>query len=352
MKIAFIILMIIFCILLAACSPNPEHLVTLTATVTPMSTFTLKSTPSATINPRPTNTTTNMATITLASTPTSEFSIGSTRISEEDGMVQVYVPAGEFEMGTSNEQVAELLSQHSDWDQEWFTSLAQREQPVHNVYLDAYWIDQTEVTNAMFQEFVNVRRYQTDSESGLGCVVNTNGILNHEDGANWQYPRTGISNFGKEQYPVVCVSWNDATAYCNWAGKRLPTEAEWEKAARGTDGRIYPWGNDNPSTNLLNFNSNNTMQVGSYPLGASPYNVLDMAGNVGEWVADLYSETYYKESLSNNPTGPSNGWERVIRGGSWYDGDGGVRSANRRWYSDGSTNDNIGFRCVWSAASP
>lgn len=171
---------------------------------------------------------------------------------------------------------------------------------------------------------------------------------------------------------MVHASWNDAQAYCEWAGRRLPTEAEWEKAARSTDARVYPWGDQPPAGNLLNLGDASlaeivdaavvpagvnwpdrsiddgyqfTAPVGSYPAGASPYGALDMVGNVWEWVNDWAGEAYYQSSPSSNPGGPDSGEYRVTRGGSWYDDKDGQRAAYRGWAGAEDTDITLGFRC-------
>jgi serine/threonine-protein kinase len=208
------------------------------------------------------------------------------------------------------------------------------EQPVHSVDLDAYWIDKTEVTNAMYAKCVQTgacpQPQQTDSSTRTSYF--------------------GAAQFDK--YPVIYVTWFMAGIYCKWVGARLPTEAEWEKAARGTDGRAYPWGNASPTCELANFwdTSKNgcitdTSPVGSYPSSASPYVALDMAGNVMEWIADWLDPGYYAKSLPSNPTGPISGTNRVLRGGAWGYVNTFVSSSYRFGHLPQSTDPNIGFRC-------
>jgi formylglycine-generating enzyme required for sulfatase activity len=238
--------------------------------------------------------------------PTTWASIGDTWTRPADGAVMVYVPAGEFLMGSTEEDIdavmAECAASGYPCNREWFAG----EQPQHSVYLDAYWIDRTEVTNAQYRQCVEAGACEEP-----GCWENN--YLN------------------APEQPVVCVSWYDARDYAAWVGGRLPTEAEWEKAARGTDGRIYPWGNNPPDCQKANYSgcAGNPLPVGSHPDGASPYGALDMAGNVWEWVADRYYEHYYRfESPFRNPQGPESGDDRVLRGGA-LDGQWSVRCAYR-----------------------
>ena len=245
--------------------------------------------------------------------PASTFGIGSTRVSEKDGATLVYVPAGEFAMGSTD------LDSLASGD----------EKPQHSIMLDAFWVDQTEVTNAMYGKCVNAGN----------CKPPTN--TDH------------FINSGYANHPVVSVDWGQANAYCAWAERRLPTEAEWEKAARGTDGRIYPWGNEAPDDVLLNYNDSvkDTTAVGQYPNGKSPYGAYDMAGNVWEWINDWYGETYYQSSPASNPLGAESSAYQVFRGGSWNNNDYFVRSANRGWVEPASTGYFIGFRCAQSTTT-
>ncbi len=246
-------------------------------------------------------------------TPTSAPTI---QLSPKDGMEIVFVEAGPFIMGSDDGEA--------------------NESPEHETYLDDYWIDKTEVTNKMYYT----------------CVKSGNCEKPLSDG--FIAPTDHYTNLARENYPVVYVNYENAESYCQWVNRRLPTEAEWEKAARGVDGRIYPWGNQPPTQEMLNFNQNigYLMPVGSFPLGASPYGALDMSGNALEWVADWYSDDYYEQSPSINPTGPDLGQLRVSRGGGFYQSEYEVRATIRYsvvyWYNQSG---DFGFRCAADAVN-
>ena len=255
--------------------------------------------------------------------------VGSTTIGK-DGATLVYVPAGEFTMGTdADDALAGCQKFRSDCQRSWFTN----EEPPHTVNLDAFWIDQTEVT---------VQMYYLCVEAGVCKQPTSKGSYTHS---------SYYGNAEYDNYPVIYVDWNMAKTYCEWVDRRLPTEAEWEKAARGENALIYPWGNDAPNNNLLNHNDSvgDTTEVGKYPNGVSPYGALDMAGNVWEWVEDWYGDTYYASAPASNPLGPDSGQSRVLRGGSWYGYGRIVRSALRLGDHPSVTNVDIGFRCARSA---
>jgi formylglycine-generating enzyme required for sulfatase activity len=205
----------------------------------------------------------------------------------------VSIPAGEFTMGSSE----------GDSD----------ERPAHKVYVDAFSMDVYEVTVRQYAEFLRA--------AGVRAPLDWN----------------TMNQSANQKRPVANVDWADAAAYCKWAGKRLPTESEWEKAARGTDGRLYPWGNDPPTPLRANYgetgshNYETLAPVGMLEAGKSPYGIYDMAGNVWEWVSDWYDENYYKNSPSKNPEGPSMGGFKVIRGGSWTSSSRNLRSVDRYW---------------------
>ena len=230
----------------------------------------------------------------------------------------VYIPAGEFIMGTSDEQIDALLRQFPNWNR----SLFDDEKPQRRVYIDGYWIYKYEVTVTQYRKFCD--------ETGRKMPV--------EPDWGWQ-----------DDHPIVNVTYNDAAAYCNWAGVQLPTEAQWEKAARGTDGRIWPWGNEWDANKCNNFQTGprKTKPVDSYPQGRAPYDVMDMAGNVWEWCADWYDGNYYASAPERNPHGPVSGNWRVLRGGSWSDDSPSyLRAAYRDGSNPGSGNRYNGFRGV------
>jgi formylglycine-generating enzyme required for sulfatase activity len=263
-------------------------------------------------------------------TPTPEPAAGATMVWEKDGSVVVYVPAGEFIMGSDENN----------------PDARDEEKPQHEVYLDAFYIDKYEVTNAQYRKCVETGACNAPSDT------------------------TYYDNADYAQHPVVYVSWNDADAYCRWAGKRLPTEAEWEKAALGTEELAWPWGNewDGSKANFCDKDCESeyrnewvsdgyerTAPVGSYLDGASPYNALDMSGNVWEWVADWYDPDYYSQTPTRNPPGPPNSRFcptpvpdpcKVIRGGSWQNGHLDIRAAYRYASAPTHKGSAVGFRCA------
>ena len=270
-----------------------------------------------------------------------------------DGAEMVFIPAGEFLRGASPEDLSDLVNLCPNCPLDTLEDA----QPQTTIYLNAFWIDKTEVTNAQFSRFVDETGYRTSAErtDDYSYVQDLNlRDFVYVSNADWLHPQGGNSSIiNHDDRAVTQVSWEDAFAYCEWAGKRLPTEAEWEKAARGDDGRLFPWGDSPPDSGDLNFDfSRGTIvSVGRYPDGASPYGVLDMSGNVWEWVADYYTEDYYWDAPENNPKGPNNGEGRVMRGGSWaveFDPILDVVTFFRSWNKDNISSDVLGFRCASS----
>jgi len=242
-----------------------------------------------------------------------------------DGAPMVLIPAGRFSMGSDDGEIDE--------------------KPIHVVYVDALYVGKYEVTTSRYAKFLTLTRREEPFKWGE--------VRLHNDADR----------------PVVGVSWEDARAYCESVGKRLPTEAEWEKAARGTDGRKYPWGNEDPTSEYGNFGEcckwhgyATLAVVGSFEKGESPYGVHDMGTNLSEWTADWYSANYYQNSPASNPKGPSVSTEvkplsfnfsrhKVIRGGSWTSGPNSVRTAFRAESVPSARHGNVGFRCAVSAAT-
>jgi formylglycine-generating enzyme required for sulfatase activity len=252
----------------------------------------------------------------------------ATARNEKDGAEMVWVPAGEFTMGG---------------DDPWAGS---DEKPMHKVRISkGFWLYRTEVTNAQYRKFVNATGHAPPDGAG-----NING--DYKGSVKfWQHPR-----YNAPDQPVVGVNWDDAQAYCKWAGVRLPTEAEWEYAARGTDGRKYPWGNGKPDATRAVFDrpdkTASPSKVGSLPAGASWCGAFDLAGNVWEWCADVYSDTYYRSSPPVDPVGPSGDGARVIRGGMWYSSWLELRASCRLFYPRDISCDNLGFRPARAATKP
>jgi formylglycine-generating enzyme required for sulfatase activity len=227
----------------------------------------------------------------------------------KDGTSMLLVPGGEFTMGSGS--------------------------AMRQVQLDAFYMDKYEVTASRYEKFLRAGgRREPDNWHAVNL------------------PKDG-------NRPVTGVDWADAVAYCRWAGKRLPTEAEWEKAARGTDGRLYPWGNEPPNPRLANYRKDDSYSsssdggvadVGSYEGGKSPYGLYDMAGNVWEWVADWYDDEYYRHGPTRNPPGPDSGDEKVVRGGSWSFQALSLLTVSRLWFAPTMRAGFVGFRCAQDAA--
>jgi len=223
----------------------------------------------------------------------------------------VSIPEGKFLMGLDGTQALE------------------DERPGHQVWLDTFTIDAHEVTTAQYAAFLFAATRLVP----------------------WQWETVDLAQHGDR--PVIGVDWHDAQAYCRWKGKRLPTEAEWEKAARGTDGRMYPWGNQVPTDEYANFAlgarfsySQVLLPVRSYEQGKSPYGLYQMAGNVYEWVQDWYATNYYEVSPDRNPEGPERGQFKVLRGGSWSDLPKYLLTYSRFKLPPQTRNSYTGFRCA------
>jgi formylglycine-generating enzyme required for sulfatase activity len=264
---------------------------------------------------------------------------------------RVVIPTGEFTMGSTREEVDRVIERckKSGHVETYCRGQHERELPGHRVALDEFFIDRHEVTNAQFDRFVRATAYRTTAErEGSGRAwLSRDGRWQWlaVDLATWRQP-AGPGSAAAPAAPVVQVSWPDADAFCKWTGKRLPTEAEWEKAARGTDGRRYPWGETWDGSRVNGASADGVRAVGSYPAGASPYGVHDMAGNVWEWVADWFGSDYYQHSPERNPRGPAAGDSKVLRGGSWIVNPFLLRATHRRNAPPESRDNETGFRCA------
>ena len=252
------------------------------------------------------------------------------RINPKDGAVMVWVPAGEFRMGTNTGDLLRNAIGQRDWEMARDVVLHRQtppseETPAHAVYLDGYWIYRHEVTVAQYRQFCK--------ETGW--------VMPEAPEWGWQ-----------DNHPIVNVSWNEASAYAVWAEAALPTEAQWEKAARGTDGRIYPWGNDQGDVEAT-LATKTHLPICSIPAYASPYGVEGMAGNVWEWCADWYHAAYYQHTSRHNPVGPTTGVDRVLRGGDMGDADPVItHTTDRLPFNPKRKSNNLGFRCVVRSSGP
>ena len=257
------------------------------------------------------------------------------------GVILVHVPAGDFLMGSAPS------GSQANTD----------EYPQHTIHLDEFYIGQHEVTVAQFAAFVSVTHHRTTAErEGRSLSYTERGVWQEVQGINWQHPLGPNSSARtRASHPVNHMSWDDAMAFCRWAGEVtrlkvcLPTEAEWEKAARGTDGRTYPWGNDPPDSSRCNFSMSvrDTVSVGRCsPKGDSPYGCADMAGNVWEWTSSLYNSYPYRAQDGRENMDSRN--PRVLRGGAFYIGGRSVRAANRRRANPDTRESSVGFRICLS----
>lgn len=287
------------------------------------------STQTHTITPTPTKVLSPTPTMTPTLTPTATPFPYETMINSSDGAKMVLIPSGEFIMGANNGE------NYKFWG---------AESPRHRVYLDEFWVYKMEVTNEMYSKCVEAK----------ACPK-------PEQNSTERYPDYYTEPY-YANYPVVNVTWTGAQAYCVWSKGRLPSEAQWEKAARGDDQRWFPWGNNLPGNNRGNYcdvnctaaeydsskddNYSETSPVGSYPEGASYYGVLDMAGNVWEWVYDWFNAGYYQTSAERNPRGPASGTTRGVRGGSWYNPIEALQTTTRNFYQPTRALSFLGFRCV------
>ena len=239
--------------------------------------------------------------------------------------LMVTIPAGYFQMGCDP-------AHNGGYD------CSADELPLHTVYLNTYRIDKYEVTNAGYAR----------------CVASGNCAAPYDRSSSTRASYYDNSTYAN--HPVIHVDWQDAANYCAWAGKRLPTEAEWEKAARGTTVIAYPWGDAAPTCDVTNgyiseYCVGDTTPVGLYPLGTSPYGVMDMAGNVWEWVNDWYDSRYYNGSPASNPLGSITGMYKVLRGGGWALDNGALRVACRGNLQSNNRYAHVGFRCAASAGN-
>jgi len=319
MRVKWAVLVVLVCVVLAVAS---------TAYAAAQERPTERVSPAPEVNPN--------AVVWRTPEPPTNPQAGDVWVNPRDGMEMVYVAAGEFILGTSDAQIDEWLRENSDDDRRLFSG----EQPQCRVNLHPFWIGKYEVTVAQYREFCRA--------------------------TGRRFPPSPPNGWGGDDHPMVCVEWRDASAYAKWAGGRLPTELEWEKAARGTDGRIYPWGDewdDRRCANSAN-SSRRPSNVGRFPAGRSPNGVMDMVGNTQEWCADGYASRAYVFYALGVLIPPDNESRKVLRGCSFRDIHPiAFRYAHRSWgradFSAATEDigipglvyigDTAGFRCAMDA---
>jgi sulfatase modifying factor 1 len=288
-------------------------------------------------------------------------------ITGRDGAQMILIPPGSFWMGSTKTEVELAIKDcmTSEETEKACLALYEDEMPRHRVSIDAFYLDTHELTNRLFEQFVESMGFQTTAEREGWAKAWVQGRgLTAVKGANWRRPEGSLTQFlpHREQHPVVSVSWEDAAAYCRWADKRLPTEAEWEYAARAGTDTLFWWGNENPSgrrvANIADESAKHLIggTVQGYtdgyprtsPIGSfepNPWGLHGMIGNVAEWTQDWYGGSY-KTEAQHNPKGPAEGKYKVIRGASWAVGLLRARSANRDWDTPSYRHDTVGFRCA------
>jgi formylglycine-generating enzyme required for sulfatase activity len=267
----------------------------------------------------------------------------------------VYIPAGYVEIGSSDQEISQAMeifknAENIEPVHNWFDD----EVPKHKVWMEAFYLDKYEVTNREYMKFVRAGGYSKE-------------IFWSADGLEWLSEKEisapecfDDSRFNDPDHPIVCINWYEASAYAKWAGKRLPTEAEWERAARGESKRMFPWGDDASADNGYRANYHPggeaqdkdghrfTAPVTAFPNGVSPFGIFQMAGNVWEWCEDWYGENYYAKSPKKNPYGPRNGLEKIVRGGSWLNSIISIRTPYRSYVDPKLRYSHIGLRCARS----
>ena len=296
------------------------------ATPTPTPTETPIPKPTATSTSEPTATDTPLPRPTVTPTEVPAPAAGATRTNPQDEAVYVYVPAGPFIMGSTEEQITDAFeSCQQAYNNKCELFSFEAEAPQSTINVDEFWIMRTEVTNAEYKLCRNAKACTEDPKN-----------------SRWNDPQFG-------DHPVTDVTWYQANEYAKWVGGRLPTEAEWEKACRGTDGQIYPWGDSDPTADLANFSNNvgDTTPVGKYsPRGDSPYHIVDMSGNLLEWTSNQYAN--YPYDPNDGREDPEGDAERTVRGGAWSINDVYVRCAFRYHFSPVYWSSSVGFRVVSS----